>query len=75
MQNEQIAKRIKCLCRENNITAKYFLAEVELNKNFIQELEKGKSPTVKNLTKIADYFDCSLDYLTGRCKNQNAHRS
>ena len=75
MQNGQIAKRIKCLCRENNITAKYFLAEVELNKNFIQELEKGKSPTVKNLTKIADYFDCSLDYLTGRCTNQNAHRS
>ncbi|WP_337399186.1 helix-turn-helix transcriptional regulator [Congzhengia sp.] len=66
MQNEQIAKRIKRLCKENNITAKFFLEEVGLNKNFIQELEKGKSPTVKNLTKIADYFDCSLDYLAGR---------
>ncbi|HBL82630.1 MAG TPA: hypothetical protein DD391_08610 [Clostridiales bacterium] len=42
------------------------LEEIGLNKNFMYDLSKGKSPTVKNLTKIADYFDCSLDYLAGR---------
>ena len=42
MQNEQIAKRIKCLCRENNITAKYFLAKVELNKSVVGELGGGE---------------------------------
>ena len=69
LQNGQIANRIKLLCKKHNVTAKAMLEEIGLNKNFMYDLSKGKSPTVKNLTKIADYFDCSLDYLTGRCKN------
>ena len=70
MQNEQIANRIKRLCKEKDIAVNTLIREwIGLNKNFMYDLSKGKSPTVKNLTKIADYFDCSLDYLTGRCKN------
>ena len=76
MQNQQITKRIKLLCRENHVTAKAMLEEIGLNKNFMYDLNKGnKSPTVRNLTKIAEYFDCSLDYLTGRTDNPSSHRS
>lgn len=76
MQNQQITKRIKLLCRGNHVTAKAMLGEIGLNKNFMYDLNKGnKSPTVRNLTKIAEYFDCSLDYLTGRTDNPSSHRS
>lgn len=76
MQNEQIANRIKRLCKEKDIAANTLIRECNLSKSLIYDLEKrNTSPSVRTLTKIADYFDCSLDYLTGRCKNQNAHRS
>lgn len=76
MQNIQIANRIRQFCKKNNVTAKAMLEEIGLNKNFMYDLNKGnKSPTVRNLTKIAEYFDCSLDYLTGRTDNPSSHRS
>lgn len=67
MQNSQIAERIKLLCKSNKIPIKNLLEKCDINRNFIYDLEKRKySPSVDKLVKIADYFNCSVDYLLGR---------
>ena len=40
--------------------------------------QEGSYPTIELLLKIADYFDCSIDYLIGRsneCKSLNTEIS
>lgn len=70
MENAQIAEKIKNKCKENKVSMTLLLSECSINKNFIYDLEKrGKSPSADKLTKIADYLDCSVDYLLGRTDN------
>lgn len=39
------------------------------------EYNAGKKiPTVNNLVKIADYLDCSVDYLLGRTENPEINK-
>lgn len=67
MQNKHIAKMIRKLCKEKGITIKTLSEVCGLSTSFMFDLEKkDASPSVKTLTKIADYFNCSLDYLAGR---------
>lgn len=34
----------------------------------------GTLPNGETLIKIADYLDCSVDYLLGRTDNPNSHK-
>lgn len=36
-------------------------------------LSNSRTPTVKNLIKLADYFYCSIDYLVGREETNHLH--
>lgn len=75
MQNLQIAAKIKEQCKLNNIPVSLLLSTCGINKNFIYDLEKqDKSPSADKLIQIADYLDCSVDYLLGRTDNPNSHR-
>ena len=52
------------------------LKDCELNKNIISTmLSRGSMPKADNLAKIADYLDCSVDYLLGRTDNPQSHKS
>ena len=67
MQNTHISATIKVLCKKRNITVKHLLEHCNLSKSFIYDLEKRKaSPSCDKLTRIADFFGCSVDYLLGR---------
>ncbi len=75
MQNQQIAKNIKLKCKEQGISISSLLSTCSISKSFIYELEKrDKSPSADKLTKIADYFGCSVDYLLGRTDNPDSHK-
>lgn len=65
MQNVQIAERIKKLCKNSNVTIKQMLEECKLNRNFMYDLKSGSIPSVDKLKEIANYLDCSVDYLIG----------
>lgn len=67
MQNTDIAATIKELCVRRGVTISTFLTDCKLAKSFIYDLEKrATSPSSDKLSRIADYFDCSVDYLLGR---------
>jgi len=61
------ADRLKELRKERGLTQKDLAALIGFSERGIQnyELEKNK-PTSDALTKFADYFEVSTDYLLGR---------
>lgn len=66
MDNIQIAKRIKELCKHENMTVKSLLSDCEINSGFIHGLEKrGQIPSLYTIARIAEYLDVSIDYLAG----------
>lgn len=61
-----IADRIKIYAKQNKIQIKKMLEECGLSKNSLSSMLSGSTPKSENLAKIADYLDCSVDYLLGR---------
>ena len=60
-------ERLAELICEQNIDKKTFAKNVGINATCISHFILGKhTPTVKSLIKIADYFNCSTDFLLGR---------
>lgn len=68
MQNSQeIANKIKCIAKIKGISISKLLFDCDLNKNALYTMQSsGYYPRVESLIKIADYLDCSVDYLLGR---------
>jgi len=74
-----IAYSIKKLAKERNIQIGKMLLDCQLSKNAISSMLLGSVPKADSLAKIADYLNCSTDYLLGRTdvpdnpnlKNQN----
>lgn len=75
MQNQHISSTIKKLCAEKRMPVCALLYECDLSSSFIYDLEKkGASPSCKKLSRIADYFSCSVDYLLGRTDDPVLHK-
>ena len=66
MYNSQsIANRIKDLAKNENITIKIMLSDLDLGINALSSM-KSSFPKSDTLARIADYLGCSVDYLLGR---------
>lgn len=71
-ESYQIAEKIKAIAKSRNIVIKIMLEECGLSKNTLSSMASGGStPKSENLAKIADYLNCSVDYLLGRTDNPN----
>ncbi len=74
--SSNVADKINLILKNKNISQKTMLKDCELNKNIISTmLSRGSMPKADNLAKIADYLDCSVDYLLGRTDNPQSHKS
>lgn len=72
MNNEQMANRIKSICKQKKISISELLSDCELTKSFIYDLERRKtSPSCDKIYKIANRLECSVDYLLGITDNPN----
>lgn len=70
MDNVQLANIIRKRCKAKKITLKSLLEQCGINRNFMYDLEKNaQAPSADKLEAIADYLDCSVDYLLGRTNN------
>lgn len=70
------AERLSNLRKSRNLTQKQVYDAIGMSALGYQRYEYGqREPAYKNLLAIADYFDVSLDFITGRIDNPNSHKS
>lgn len=72
--SKEIANRIKLTTKSNKIALKTMLSDLDLGINLISHLAKGQVISSINLAKIADYLDCSVDYLLGSTDNPKINK-
>ena len=67
MSNKQISTNVKNLCRLKGISLNTLIEACGLSKSFIYDFEKrDKTPSIDRISSVANYFNCSVDYLIGR---------
>lgn len=62
-----IAKNVRRMLRANHLTQRELADSVGMSEQAMSNKLQGlKNFTLRDMSRIADYFDVSLDYLTGR---------
>lgn len=63
-----IGEILKNLRKENGLTQEQLAERLKIGQATIACYENGKrEPNISNLIAYADYFECSLDFIAGRC--------
>jgi repressor LexA len=63
------------LLQERSITTYRLTKDTGISNGLITGwTQGGKTPSGENLTKLADYFDVSIDYLLGRTNNPKTNK-
>lgn len=70
-ESTKIAETIKNTAKTRNVQLKIMLEDLDLNKNTLSNMYNGSMLKGDSLAKIADYLDCSVDYLLGRVNTPN----
>lgn len=71
--SDNVANMIKLRAKSKGVSVKQLLLDVGLGKNTMSNF-KTSMPKADNLARIADYLDCSVDYLLGRTDNPEINR-
>lgn len=76
MYNLQIVEhRIMEIATTNHLSKNQLLKNAGLNKSLFDNMKKGQIPSIEKIHKIANYLDCSVDYLLGRTQNPMSHKN
>nr|DAE65446.1 MAG TPA: repressor protein [Caudoviricetes sp.] len=73
--SHDLAISIKARAAVKKISLKQMLIDCNLGSNTMSALYHGKSIAFDSLAKIADYLNCSVDYLLGRTDNPEINKS
>ena len=67
-------QKIETLCIEKGITIGKLCRETGISSSTFTELKSGRTKelSAKNASKVADYFNVSLDYLMGKSQNKKS---
>ena len=69
------SERLSALRKEKNISLKELGCILGVTDESVRLLEKSKrSPSFEILCALADYFEVSIDYLTGRTDKREINR-
>ena len=63
--SQEISERIKDLANQQGIPIRTMLRDLKKGDNMLQHM-KSSMPKADTLGEIADYLNCSVDYLLGR---------
>ena len=69
-----VADRIKKRAKEQGKTIGQMLSDCNLGINTVSKMAKGTDILTQNFARIADYLDCSVDYLLGRTDNPEVNQ-
>lgn len=64
---------LKDLILINNLSIKSFSEAIGINRRSITWWFHSRSPKLESLIKIADFFNCSIDYLVGKTDDIHFH--
>lgn len=68
-------KRFYELCISKNTKPNPVAKDIGISSGVVTKWKNGTTiPNGETLIKIADYLDCSVDYLLGRTDNPNVNR-
>lgn len=67
-----IPDKIKSLAKTRKVAVKTMLTELNMGPNTMSNF-KTSMPKSDTLARIADYLECSVDYLLGRTDNPKSH--
>ncbi len=73
-ESTKVAENIKVTAKVRGKQLKEMLSELKLNKNTLSNMYNGSMLKGDSLARIADYLDCSVDYLLGRTDNPEVNR-
>ena len=73
--SQEISNRIKFMAKKQGKSISTVLADCGLGKNTVSKMSNGTDILTLNFAKIADYLDCSVDYLLGRTDNPDSHKN
>lgn len=59
------------LCSEKKLNQSDISKEIGINQSQVSRYYKGVLPDIKNVVKICDYFNCSIDYIIGFTDERN----
>lgn len=69
MKKTHVGERIKQLREERGMTQQMLADKIGMSKSTIAKYENNQlHPSLDVIVKIAEHFDASLDYITGRSK-------
>lgn len=76
MKNSQeVANCIKSYAKYKDVAVGKMLKDCELSINTLSSMQAGGYyPRLEAIAKIADYLDCSVDYLLGRTDKPEVNR-
>lgn len=73
--SQEVAITIKTLAKSKGIAIGKMLSDCDISKNTLSSMQSGGYlPRLESIAKLADYLDCSIDYLVGRTNNPNVNR-
>ena len=72
--SQEIAMRMEKRAKQQGKSTRKMLLECHLGVNTVGNIKRGKDILTLNFAKIADYLDCSVDYLLGRTDNPEINR-
>lgn len=65
--SQELANDIKRIAKSQNVTIGKMLSDCGLSVNTLSSMQSGGYfPRLEAINKIADYLNCSIDYLLGR---------
>lgn len=73
-ETNNVAGRIKNLLSQRKIPVSQMLSDLEMGVNALYQFEKGRVMSCFAIARIADYLDCSVDYLLGRTDKPEVNR-
>ncbi|HIZ55147.1 MAG TPA: XRE family transcriptional regulator [Firmicutes bacterium] len=71
---QKLVQRIKNRAKQKNVLIRDMLSACDLSINAISQISDKKGLSSFSLARIADYLDCSVDYLLGRTDNPEVNR-
>lgn len=73
--SQEVSNTIKMYAKSKKIATGKMLSDCDLSKNTLSTMQSGGYlPRAETLARIADYLDCSVDYLLGRTNNPEVNK-